>query len=249
MPEPWLCPYCNRHQTIGDQDTSTDRHNIRIFNAIHPIVVLQTNAIVCTNVDCRSLVLFGVLYKAADRGSGILQRLETVHRWALLPASSAKPLPEFIPKALRDDYYEACAIRSLSPKAAATLARRCLQGMLRDFCGITKRTLFDEIAHLKKMLEEDRAPRGVSAESIDAIDAIRSIGNIGAHMDRDISLIIEIDPEEAQVLLHLIETLFEEWYVARHDRAARFARVAEIADAKKALTAPAPPPRSPAPES
>ena len=29
-----------------------------------------------------------------------------------------------------------------------------------------------------------------------AIDAVRSIGNIGAHMEKDINLIVDVDPEE-----------------------------------------------------
>ena len=55
-----------------------------------------------------------------------------------MPESDAKPQPEFIPEAIRQDYREACRIRDLSPKASATLARRCLQGMIRDFCAITR---------------------------------------------------------------------------------------------------------------
>jgi hypothetical protein len=49
------------------------------------------------------------------------------------------PLPDYIPEQIKDDYYEACSILNLSPKASATLARRCLQGMIRDFWGITKK--------------------------------------------------------------------------------------------------------------
>ena len=64
----------------------------------------------------------------------------------LLPKFASKPQPEYIPYALREDYDEACSICDLSPKAAATLVQRCLQGMIRDFCKINdKRTLNDEI--------------------------------------------------------------------------------------------------------
>lgn len=106
--------------------------------------------------------------------------------------------------------------------------------MIRDFCGISKPTLFKEIEALKKLLDESNAPKGVSADSVEAIDHIRQIGNIGAHMEKDINVIIDVDPEEAQVLIELIETLFEEWYVARHKREERFARVKTIADEKAA---------------
>ncbi|MEI8253036.1 MAG: hypothetical protein WCG25_04765 [bacterium] len=47
--------------------------------------------------------------------------------WQLLPVSEAKVLPDYIPDPIKQDYYEACRIRDLSPKASATLSRRCLQ--------------------------------------------------------------------------------------------------------------------------
>lgn len=127
---------------------------------------------------------------------------------------------------------EACRIRELSPKASATLSRRCLQGMIRDFCGIKKGRLIDEINELKRRVDEDRAPKGVSDDSVEAVDAVRKIGNIGAHMEKDINLIIDVDPEEAQVLVELIETLFDEWYVEREKRKNRFAKIGAIAAAK-----------------
>ena len=35
----------------------------------------------------------------------------------IIPESSAKPQPDCIPAPLREDYYESCKIRDLSPKA------------------------------------------------------------------------------------------------------------------------------------
>ena len=104
--------------------------------------------------------------------------------------------------------------------------------MIRDFCGIQKGTLNDEIRELKKLVDEDKAPKGVSDNSVEAIDAVRKIGNIGAHMEKDINLIIDVDPDEAQTLIELIETLFEDWYVARDTREKRFAKLSAIAEAK-----------------
>ncbi|QYE36915.1 DUF4145 domain-containing protein [Polymorphobacter sp. PAMC 29334] len=151
----------------------------------------------------------------------------------VLPNGTSKPQPEYIPAALREDYIEACKIKDDSPKAAATLARRCLQGMIRDFCGIAKSTLDQEIKALDTMLSNGTSPLGVSAESILAIDQVRGIGNIGAHMERDINLIINVEPDEAQALIELIELLFEEWYVSRRKRQKNLERISEIATAKK----------------
>ena len=40
-------------------------------------------------------------------------------------------------------------------------------------------------------------------------------------------------PEEAQVLIELIETLFDEWYVSRHKRQQKLANLRVLADSKK----------------
>jgi hypothetical protein len=160
-----------------------------------------------------------------------------IKRWQLMPESSATPQPDYIPDPITESYYEACKIIDLSPKASATLARRCLQGMIRDFCGIAKGTLDAEIKELKAQVDQGKAPAGVTSESVEAIDHVRSIGNIGAHMEKDINLIVDVDPGEAQALIELIELLFDEWYVARDQRQKKLSHIAAIAADKKAKIA------------
>ena len=145
------------------------------------------------------------------------------------------PQPDYIPEAVRRDYIEACAIRDLSPKASATITRRCIQGIIRDFCGITKNRLIDEIKELRARVDAGQAPAGVQADTVDAIDHVRRIGNIGAHMEADINVIVDVDPEEAQVLIELTELLFYEWYVATKNRTERLENLRLIAAEKKEL--------------
>jgi len=154
-------------------------------------------------------------------------------QFALRPTSIAKPQHASVPSVLVTDYEEACAIIGASPKASATLARRCLQGMIRDFCGISKGTLHAEIQELKNQVNAGTAPRQVSDESVEGIDAVRQIGNIGAHFEKDINLIVDVAPEEASALISLIELLFQEWYVARYERQARLGNVKSIAGVKE----------------
>ena len=71
-----------------------------------------------------------------------------------------------------------------------------------------------------------------------AVHAVRDVGNIGAHMEKDISVIVPVDPGEADALLKLIEVLLDETYVARQDREDRVNAVLQIAAAKKAAKAP-----------
>ena len=136
----------------------------------------------------------------------------------IYPLSPARKFPDYIPESIRQDYEEAYSILSLSPKASATLSRRCLQGMIRDFWKISERTLFEEITALK-----DKIP----ASQYQAIDALRQLGNIGAHMEKDTNLIIDIEPQEAQYLLKLIELLLQQWYVERHEKENLYADIVD----------------------
>lgn len=151
-----------------------------------------------------------------------------------MPDSISKIYPDYIPKQLREDYEEACKIVELSPKAAATLARRCLQGIIRDYFGITKGRLVDEVNELKGRIDP---------ELWDAINALRKIGNVGAHMENDVNLIVNIEPDEARQLIWLIETLFDGLYVHREEQRKRLRAIPGIAAAKDAQKKglPAPP--------
>lgn len=223
----WQCPFCGRHTTILDDRRSTGRHNIQIESKLG-FQFLNTLAIACPNRDCRELYVVASMGPVSFEGPKQVPRYGTPHSvWTLRPQASVKVFPDYIPKPILEDYQEACLIRELSPKASATLSRRCLQGMIRDFHGITKARLVDEIEGLKGV---------VDSATWDAIDGLRKLGNIGAHMEKDINLVVEVDPDEAGLLIGLIENLIEDWYIARHDRELRVASIknaAQAADQKK----------------
>jgi hypothetical protein len=230
----WTCPHCNKPQVVTNANYYESRRPISNPSSSLGDLATVVMSIVCLNTECEKVMLKILLFKRDDyAGTDAFKLVEQIGEWRLIPESSAKPQPEFIPADIRQDYYEACRIAELSPKASATLARRCLQGMIRDFCGIQKNRLIDEIKALRDLVKEGTAPRGVSPESVDAIDHVREIGNIGAHMEKDVSVIIDIDPGEATNLIELIEMLFEEWYVARNEREKRLSRVASINADKK----------------
>jgi len=235
----WVCPHCQRNQVVTEANFHEFESKLGLTKLDIGDVGLEGVAVSCLNGDCQKLTL-KVSLKQAHLQTGPYRWIlgAAIQDWALIPESSAKPQPDFIPAVLRQDYLEACRIRDLSPKASATLARRCLQGMIRNFCEISKDRLIDEIKELRGRVDADKAPRGVTHESVDAIDSVRGVGNIGAHMEKDIDLIIDIDPGEAQVLIELIETLFDEWYVARDTREKRFAGIKALGEEKKAARKP-----------
>ena len=235
VPFNWECPYCQHKQTVTEHRFDQQYSHIFIHNhAIYPIG-FEIISIACSNHECNKLSVIFSLVKDHQPGVSWTPK-EGVEPYLLkriLPESFARPQPDYIPSAIREDYKEACLIRDASPKAAATLARRCLQGMIRDFCNINKKTLYHEINALRQSVDDGTAPPGVTLESVDALDHVRTIGNIGAHMDKDINIIVPVDPGEVQILIGLIESLFEEWYVAREKRKQRFAELKSIAEAKK----------------
>lgn len=226
----WTCPHCQRPQVLTNQNRSSEDHIIQI-GYLSDWKAFRSTAIACLNEECRKMTLLGSLYpRTGGSHPTILGGPERT--WRLIPDSAAKPQPSYIPPAIVQDYEEACRVRDLSPKASATLARRCLQGMIRDFCGISKPTLFKEIAELRNQIDSGSAPKGVTHESVDAIDAVRSVGNIGAHMEKDVGLIVDIEPGEAQMLIDLLEMLLDEWYVERDKRTRRLAQIMALSAQK-----------------
>jgi len=221
----WRCPFCNHDSTILDSNYYEGDDALTIKNAMGTLF-MKYEFIVCPNKNCNKVSLYFSIDNKGEILSGRMSKDRGFSRkWTLLPESKAKTLPDYIPKPITDDYNEACLIKDLSSKASATLSRRCLQTMIRDFWGVKgKRNLKQEIEAIRD---------SVNPQTWKAIDAIKNLGNIGAHMEEDINLIIDIDPDEADVLIELIETLIEDWYIDRYEREVRVAKIIDIDKRKK----------------
>ncbi len=229
----WTCPYCNRAQTVTEDRHSASTYSVGVYNLAEGQIVFRANSIGCSNPDCNRLTFqLSIGRQRENLGVPSIKVGSEIFSEQLLPRGVAKPQPDYVPRALVEDYTEACLIRDLSPKASATLTRRCLQGMIRHFANISKSRLIDEIEALKKAVEDGSADRSITPETVEAIDHVRSLGNIGAHMEKDIDLIVPVDPGEAQVMIELIELLFDEWYGARERRAQRLAKIEQIRASK-----------------
>lgn len=231
----WNCPYCSQPTTITDSNTSAEQFEFACGNK-DGLLALTTTVVVCPNPKCREYAIDSKLYRTERRTQNGMYYTALVEpplmSWQLRPKSGAKQFPEYIPRPILDDYDEACLIVSDSPKASATLSRRCLQGMIRDFWNISKARLIDEIAELQGKIDPTTWA---------AIDAVRAIGNIGAHMEKDINLIVDVDPDEAQLLIGLIEVLLKDWYVGRHEREEHMNRVIALGAAKATAKQDTPP--------
>ena len=231
----WKCPNCGHAQVVTDSTYDNNWAQISQSLGKFGYVGLRYISTVCSNAECKEMTLSLHLIRTVRNESGYFYPTEDVlHSWSLLPESSAKPQPLYIPEPIVENYKQACRIRDLSANASATMSRRCLQGIIHDFCKIHKRTLAQEIDTLRKQLDEGNGPQGVSHDTVAAIDHFRSIGNIGAHMEKDINLVLDVEPQEAQALISLIELLFEEWYVARHVREEKLKQLGIILENKRA---------------
>jgi len=133
-----------------------------------------------------------------------------IYDWILVKpkAISRAPLPPEIPQKFANDYKEACLVVTDSPKASAALSRRCLQNLLREKAGTTKKNLTDQI---QEVIDSKQLPSYLSK----GLDAIRNIGNFAAHPIKSKSTgeIVEVEPGEADWNLDILEQLFDFYFV------------------------------------
>ena len=226
IPFVWTCPHCSHDTTITKSDY------LRSYKEFHysPLPRLYVEFIGCPNPECLRYCLAVALYQYEEvedqTESDIQRKLVVKKQWNLVPPSDARSFPGYVPGAIRKDYEEACLIKDLSPKSSATLSRRCLQGMIRDFwkVKVKSKKLYDEIEAIKDQIDP---------LTWQAIHAVREMGNIGAHMKQDINLIVEVEPEEAGMLIGLIETLIKDWYINRHEREENLKLLVQTSEEKK----------------
>ena len=206
----YICPYCGCKQSYsGNYDKVLAGRGI--FSRVKRFETdLEVFHIVCANKKCSKITV-------------VAKDCVTNKQFDIYPQQVHNDFPEYVPEQIRNDYVEAVAIMQDSPKASATLLRRCLQGMIRDFWGIKKNRLKEEIDEL-----QSRVP----LPQWNAINALRKMGNIGAHMEKDINLIVDIDEGEANKLASLIELLVDKWYVSRHDEQELFNSIIGVANSK-----------------
>lgn len=222
MSNTFLCPFCNSHFPVIDSTHTNISVSSRILFDIVQTPIGNRNL---HNDEC--LVNFYCCpncKRSTIKISGVGSQIKGLS-WDIYPDSQALIFPDYIPESIRQDYEEACKIVNLSPKASATLARRCLQGMIRDYWKISnKRNLYEEIQAI-----EDKVTPEVSR----VLKGLKDLGNIGAHMEQDINLIINIDPGESEKLIKLIEYLMKEWYINRYEAKQLFDDIIGIDKAKK----------------
>ncbi|WP_367352470.1 DUF4145 domain-containing protein [Achromobacter animicus] len=228
-PFQWKCPVCAHAVIIGD--SSFQRQDIVLTTEKSPEgqrAIIGGMLIHCPNGTCGSnFVAVRASWGQRKLVNSVFRVVHTqpigIGTFVFAPATP-EPLSPTVPQFVKDDYNEAYLIRSLSPKASATLSRRALQGMLRDRWHVAEKTLHAELVAVKDRCDSDL---------YDAMMALKAIGNIGAHPEKDADAMLDIDDDEADELLQLLKLLDDEWYVARARRAKTIAAVVEMKDRKE----------------
>jgi hypothetical protein len=185
---------------------------------------LVISAVRCANPECDQLEVLATLHYAdqADvlamspaerKASGFVLGPEIAARLVYPETGTYPPLPGSVPEHIRRDYTEAASVAELSPKASATMSRRCLQCMIRDFFGISKRTLWEELQAIQAQLP---------VELFESLKAMKNVGNAGAHPiladapeAADVSSLLDVEPHEAEVMLEMVQLLAAKWYETR----------------------------------
>ena len=86
-----------------------------------------------------------------------------------------------------------------------------------------------ETLRVKSTLSRTRFP----TDQYKVLNGVRRLGNIGAHMEKDVNMIVDIDPGEAQKLVRLLELLLKDWYIARHEREELYREILVIDEKKQ----------------
>ncbi|HJR52392.1 MAG TPA: DUF4145 domain-containing protein [Gemmatimonadota bacterium] len=159
---------------------------------------------------------------SADLPGPVLgEKLQTRIQPVLWPNRPSISIPEEVPAHIATDYLEAVTVRDLSPRAAAALARRCLQSTLIHAGKVR------ENADLAQQIEE--VLPDLPGYLGDDVDAIRNVGNFAAHplKSKEPERLLDVEEDELEWSLEVLARLFDFYYVSRPRSESRRARLNE----------------------
>ena len=207
---PMKCPHCNTAFAEGFAYTQVVQYGqatSRTGQILAPAVAWFAQVQRCP--ECQE----AIIYLRKRQQASQLQN-QPAQTWPITfeglayPRSGSRSIPSEVPSPYRDDFSEACKVLGESPKASAALSRRCLQAILRDKAGVTKKDLVDQI---DEVIQAGKVPPHIQGE----LDAVRVIGNFAAHTTKSTATgeIIDVEPGEAEWNLDVLESLFEFYFV------------------------------------
>ena len=161
--------------------------------------------------ECKEWIIYAKFVPTTDPISKITYQINVnpIELGATLffPKYKSKLSPD-VPKEYADDFYESSLVLNDSPKASAALSRRLLQKLLREIAKVKESDLSNEI---KEVVNSGTLPSYLTTD----IDVVRNIGNFAAHPLKDTTTgqIVDVEPGEAEWNLHVLEGLFDFYFV------------------------------------
>lgn len=131
---------------------------------------------------------------------------KVLHQSLVWPRAVSATVAEQVPAHIAQDYREAWAVLPRSAKASAALARRCLQTVLIE-AGKAK-------SHrLSSMIKEVKP--GMPSYVADELEDVKHAGDFSAHplKDKATGQILDVVRGEAEWVLHVLDLLFDHYYV------------------------------------
>jgi hypothetical protein len=190
------CPHCleNFHGNTTTQCEEQDKEHAFILKTAE-----------CP--ACGRLIVVFVRTKTL-RGEGVVPRYEVVEIPVHPRTPARKAIPADVPTSYVDEYREALVVLPDSAKASAALSRRLLQRLLREVARVKPDDLSKEI---DEILSSGRLP----GDTAQLIDIVRQVGNFATHpiKNKTTGEITEVEPGEAELLLDVIEDLFDVLFV------------------------------------
>lgn len=209
------CPHCLTD--FHDEPTETILHRGQGQLTERDETSWVARSRLCPACGRAIIVLIATRWVSGPSGSSIARTRE-IQVW---PKGIARaPLPQEVTKDFASDYRESCNVLAESPKASAALSRYCLQRLLREVAKVKP-------ADLSKEIDEVLASKTLPSHLAGAIDAIRAVGNFAAHplKSTNTGAIIEVEPGEAELLLDVLEGLFNFYFVQPAVMAKKLAEV------------------------
>jgi hypothetical protein len=197
------CPHCNTGIYLGfvESQVVTAPMVMNLANqAVAPALTWTLSHQRCP--ECHESII--LLERQTMSIGWANQRL----KFMAYPHSRTRPIAAEVPDPYRQDFFEACKVLADSPKASAALSRRCLQAILKDKLGATKKDLYDQI---EEVIVTGKLPSFI----VEGLHDVRKIGNIAAHSMKSTTTgaIVDVEPGEAEWNLEVIEMLFDFCFV------------------------------------
>jgi hypothetical protein len=208
------CPYCGFTY-------QTDAGRIRSYLLADPgsNVAVHSVIFICPHIDCGKAEVFvdAGTFPAALRGRPEEDRQKinydmpgSYFKNRLLPPFGGKPelRTAEVPETIYRDYDEACKLLPVSAGASVTMARRCVQKMIRAKFKLKPGKLQNEINTLGTLSPP------VHQEVIEALDCVRKTGKFRALPEDDVKVIGDVTQDAAQTVIEILEILINDWFVA-----------------------------------